>query len=69
MCQRQTTSAPRGWVSMLRDFVKHVASWTTWAIDVTLDLSMQIASLTVRAKVAFATEVSVVAEYSCAVDG
>ena len=58
--------------------IRHLETWkaaTTIggvcceALDVTLDLSMQIASQAVRAKVAIATKVSVVANYSCAVDG
>lgn len=46
-----------------------MASVCCAALDVTLDLSKQIASQAVRAKVAIATKVSVVANYSCAVDG
>ena len=69
MCRSQTKSTPRGWTTVLCNFAKHAASMAAAALDVTLDLSMQIASQAVRAKVAMATKVSVVANYSCAVDG
>ena len=69
MCQSQTFSAPRGWVPVLRGFAQRAASTTRWAIDVMHEVNMLIASLSVRAKGALPTEVSVVAQYSRAVDG